>query len=57
MSTQAELDKVISSEYEAGFTTLVESDTLMIGSFFLRSQTTHRLEKVLARCESTNLSL
>ena len=31
MSTQAELDKVISSEYEAGFTTLVESDTLPPG--------------------------
>ena len=28
---------------------LVESETLIIGSFFLRSQTTHLLEKVLAR--------
>jgi Fe-S cluster assembly protein SufB len=31
MSSQAELDKVIRSEYEAGFTTLVESDTLPPG--------------------------
>ena len=31
MSTQAELDKAISSEYEAGFATLVESDTLPPG--------------------------
>lgn len=28
---------------------LVESDILMMGSFFLRSQTTHLLENVLAK--------
>ena len=34
---------------------LVESDTLIMGSFFLKSQTTHLLKKVLARMCCTSL--